>query len=330
MIELIGCGSICRVGRQQRLGIAELGVLHDVGAPRRGAEADRRLPRIKHRIGGRVAAGVFEAAVLRHRQEALELLDEGRLVDQQLRVEALVAVILGRIRQVVHRRVLLELHPGEPGRGRGDRRRLLRRQSLGRLHQLVVMRGRLLGIEPRLLERVLVVPHDRGRGIERHRGELSVGQRVIAADAGNVGLGIERLPRFLEQLPGLLHRASGGEHRAGADLEHLHDVRRLPGAERGDRRRQRLGIAALVDRGQLDRALARVERFRDRVDHVAVGAAHRVPHHDLGRRGGARLARTAGRRDRRRCRPAGCDASWAFLDLGSDRRLRSGIAAPRQ
>jgi hypothetical protein len=50
---------------------------------------------------------------------------------------------------------------------------------------------------------------------------------------------------FLSQLPELLHRWAGGQHGAGADLEHLHKVRRLPGTPGCDGGRQRLWITAL-------------------------------------------------------------------------------------
>jgi hypothetical protein len=91
-----------------------------------------------------------------------------------------------------------------------------------------------------------------------------------------------------------------GHHVGGADLEHLHDVRRLLGAEGGDRGGQRLGVGALEDRVHLVFALRLVEARGELVDHFAKVAAHGVPPLDLGLRGGAVCARQHGDDSHRR------------------------------
>ena len=71
-------------------------------------------------------------------------------------------------------------------------------------------------------------------------------------------------------------------------------MRRLAGAERGDRRGQHIGIAALVDRLHLDRVLALVERLDDVVHLIAQRRGHRVPPDDLRLLGGAGGGRRGG------------------------------------
>ena len=85
-----------------------------------------------------------------------------------------------------------------------------------------------------------------------------------------------------EDLGDRLDGALGGHHHAGADVEDLHDVRRLAGAEGGDAGVQRLGIGALEDRHDLVVALALVEFLGERLDDLVVGAGHGVPPGDLG------------------------------------------------
>jgi hypothetical protein len=91
-----------------------------------------------------------------------------------------------------------------------------------------------------------------------------------------------------------LDRVLGGHHRRGAHFEHLEDVRRVAGAERGDRGGHRLRIAALVDRVDLVVALALVEALGQVVDAIVVRAGHRVPPLDLG--DSLRRCREAGKR----------------------------------
>jgi hypothetical protein len=63
----------------------------------------------------------------------------------------------------------------------------------------------------------------------------------------------------------------------GADLEHLQDVRRVAGAVRGDRRRHRFRIAALVDGVDLVVALALVKRLVSALMRSLLTSGLRVP-----------------------------------------------------
>ena len=85
--------------------------------------------------------------------------------------------------------------------------------------------------------------------------------------------------------------AFGVHHHAGADVEDLDDVRRLPGAEGGDAGVQRLRIGALEDRHDLVVALALVEFLGERLDDLVVGAGHGVPPLDLGDGEGGRAGK---------------------------------------
>ena len=76
--------------------------------------------------------------------------------------------------------------------------------------------------------------------------------------------------------------ALGVHHDAGADVEDLHDVRRLMGAEGGDAGLQGLVVGALEHRHDLVVGLAVVEVLGQRLDDVVVGAGHRVPPLDFG------------------------------------------------
>ena len=201
--------------------------------------------------------------------------------------------------------------------------RVLRLDRLRRRHDLGPGRRRLVRIEACLAERILAVPHHGGRRIERHRRHPPVRQAVVAAHRRDIRLRIDRDAGLLDQLPHLLRRLAGGQHRSGADLEDLRQMRRLAGAERGDRRGQHIGIAALVDRLHLDRVLALVERLDQMVHLLAERRGHRVPPDDLGLLGGAT---DTGTRPGQRCRRATCDASCSVsrsLTRRNDAALRS-------
>ena len=168
---------------------------------------------------------------------------------------------LGGERQVVPGAVVLEQDPGLPFGGqpalgaRGD-------QLGGGIAHFLPGLGRRVGIEPGFLEQVLVPVEDRRGGVERHRQQLAVGRRVVAVHRADEGLGIERLLLVLHQLVDRIDRALGRHHGRGADLEHLHDVRRLLGAEGGDRRRHGLAVGALEDGVDLVFGLGLVELRR--------------------------------------------------------------------
>ena len=204
-----------------------------------------------------------------------------RRVELQLRVEAVHAVGLGGERHVVPGRQLLEVDPGDPGVAEAAVGIAGGLQLLGGVEHLGPGLGRVVGVEAGFLERVLVVPHHRTGRVERKRQHLALGGGVIAGDARQVGLGIEGLAGFLHQHVHRLHRAGGRHHGGGADLEHLHDVRRLSRAERGDAGVHGIRVAALVGRDDLVVLLGRIEVGGELDDQIVVGAGHSVPPLDL-------------------------------------------------
>jgi hypothetical protein len=127
-------------------------------------------------------------------------------------------------------------------------------------------------------------------------------------------LRVERFARVLHQFLHRLNGALGGHHRGGADLEHLHDVRRVPGPERGDPGVHRFGVAALERRRDLVVLLGGVELFGELHDHLVVRPGHRVPPLDFGLRGRRRRARYENRRSRAALCPT--------LEIRSHARLR--------
>src|SRR5262249_61391867 len=101
--------------------------------------------------------------------------------------------------------------------------------------------------------------------------------------------------------------ALGRHHVCRADLEHLHDVRRLLGAEGRYRRGERLGVGALVDRDHLVVALTLVETVGQSVHRLAEIAAHGMPPLDFGLRPCSGRTGEDGRRgDGREKKPCHC------------------------
>ena len=281
----------------------EFRLARDLGAEARGGEEDRRLARGEQGFRRVVAPGVPEGALLRHVHDALQVLDELERVDPQFRVQPLEAVRLGGEGQAVQGRVLLQLRPTEPGRGHG--RELLLPQGAGGRDHLRPGRGRRVRVQPGALEGVLVDPHDGGGRVERHGRQPPIRQTVVAAHGGDVSVRVDRHPRLLGQLPDLLHRAARGEHGAGADLEHLHQMRRLIGAPGGDGGGQRLGIAALVDRLHLVVRLRGVEPGDEALHLLPQRAGQAEPEHHLGPRPALPLGTGEGGRRRGERRGAG-------------------------
>ena len=238
-------------------------------------------PEGKRASAGAVPPAVLEGAVLLHVDEVLHVLHVQRAVDLELGVEPRHAVGLGGEGHVVDGAELLELRPRRPGGGQSARRRVRRLDFLRRRHQLGPGLRRLGGIEPRLLEGVLVVEHDGRRAVERHRHHAAVGQAVVALHRGHVRVGVESHARLAHQLVHRLHRAARGHHRRGADLEHLHDVRRVAGPEGGDGPHHGLGVRALEARVDLILGLRCVEVRDDLLEQSAQRLPQAVPELDL-------------------------------------------------
>ena len=139
--------------------------------------------------------------------------------------------------------------------------------------------GGFSGSRPGLLEGVLVVVEDRRRRVVRHRVELAV-LRVVADHRLDEVVPVDLDLVLLHQLVHRVHGA-GQHHGLGADLEHLHDVRRVLLPVRGDGGGERLRVAALAQRLDLVLALAVVELLDLGLQRLAERAGHRVPEVDL-------------------------------------------------
>ncbi len=264
----------------------ELGVGPDVAEEGRRGQEDRAFARGEAALAGVGAARVVVGLVLLQLDQRLQVLHLQRRVELQLGVEAVHAVGLGGERHVVPGRELLEVDPGDPGVAEAAVGIAGGLQLLGGLEHFGPGLRRLVGVEAGLLERVLVVPHHRAGRVERERQHLALGGGIVAGDGRQVGLGIERLAGLLHQHVHRLHGAGRRHHGGGADLEHLHDVRRLAGAEGGDAGIHGVGIAALVGRDDLVVLLGALKSLASLTMTIVVGAGHRVPPLDLGLRRG--------------------------------------------
>ena len=288
----LGC-HLRRVGHHAGADLVLAQRLFGAGRRTGRADAEGAFAAVEQRIRLALAAAVHERLVLGPVGHHLDQLDPRLVVELELDVGAAEAVGLGRVGQVVPGAVILDQRPGLPLRSEsalgagGD-------GLLGHLAQLLPGRRALLGIEAGLGQQLLVPVQHRCRRVERHRQELAVRRRVVAVDRADESLGIERLVGIGHQLVDRIDRAFGGHHVGGADFEDLHDGRCLLGAEGRDRRGQRLGIGALVDRHDLVFALRLVEAGSDLVDRFTQVAAHGVPPLNLGLRGRDRRARQNG------------------------------------
>ena len=207
---------------------------------------------------------------------------------------------------VVPGREALELGPALPAGG--ERAAHARGLELGGgQRHLGPGGGRLVRVEAGLLEQVLVVVEDRGRAVEREAQHLAVRRGVVAHHGRDVGLGVELVAGVGQHLADRHHGALGGHHGGGAHFEHLQDVRRGAGAERGHGGRHGFVVGALVGGHDLVVLLAGVEAGRQ-VEHPVVQAAgHRMPplDFDLG----------PGRAGKRQCGEAGGEGeSFDFHD----------------
>ena len=268
----------------------------------RGVERHAAFAADEFLIGLDGAAAVVEGLVLLRLGEVGDVARQDRIVEVERRVGAVHAIRLGAERQIVPGAELLHLDPGEPraGEAAGITRGA---DLLGVGEKLGPGLRRRRGIDPGLGEGVLVVIEDRRRAVERQRQHLAVGGAVISGDRRQIRAGIEALAGFRHELIDRLHRAFRGHHRRRADLEDLHDRRRLAGAERGDRRLHGVGVAALVDGHDLVAALRAVELVGHLVDELAIDAGHGMPPLDLDGRVLGERGRHHGKRQRRRQQP---------------------------
>ena len=223
-----------------------------------------------------------------------------------------VAVLVGGERLIVPGERILQHRPRGP-RGReaalgaagGD-------DLLGELSDLRPGRRRLLGVEPRLLEGILVVVEDRARGVERHRVELA----VLGVVAGHR---LDEVPPVDGDLL-VLHQLGDGidgarqQHRLGAHVEDLDDVRRVLLAVGRDGAREDLGVRPLVERLHFVLGLALVELLHQLLHGLAELSAHGVPEMDLrGGEGGNRSGQDSETRAATRARPSATESTHEVL-----------------
>ena len=282
--RVLRCARDVRIIGHRHRGEVELrGGLCGAVVARRGQE-DRAFAGAEAGLAGAAASAIVVGLVLLQLDQLLQVLDVQRRIELQLGVETVEAVGLGADRHVVPGGELLDMRPGRPGVGEAAGLVAGRLQLLGGVeHFRPGLRD--LG-DIRLLQFILVDPHHHRGRVEGERQHVALRGRVVAGDGRQIRLGIERLVRVLHQLVDRLDGAVGAHHGRGADLEHLHDVRRGAGAERGDAGIHRVRIGALVGRHDLVVGLAGVEFVGELVDDVVVAAGHRVPPLELDHRMG--------------------------------------------
>ena len=284
------------VVRQRRDREFEFGVLLDraIGCRRRGQH--RAFAAEEFCLGLGLAPRVREVALFRPVLHVADVLDLQWPVEYESRIVAGETVFLGRERHVVPGGETFELHPRLP-RGREAARRRTRRLDLRRGgHDFGPRRRRAVGIEPGLLERVLVVKKHCGRTVERERQHLPPGIGVVTRHRRDVDLRIEFFTGVRHHLVNRLDRALGRHHCRRTDLEHLQNCRRATGAVGGNRGGHRFGITPLEHRVDLVLVLAFVELLGEVVDAVIVSTGHRMPELDFCNR--LRRSGSAEQRDR--------------------------------
>ena len=216
--------------------------------------------------------------------QLLEVLHEQRAVEGVGGVQAAEAVGLGPDRDVVPGAQVFDLDPAVPGRGEPGLGGAGRHQLLGRFGHFGPGLGRLVRIQPGLLEGLDVVVEHRGRAVERHGEHPAVRGGVVARDGGQVDARVEGQARLLHDFVDRLDRALGRHHRGRAHIEDLQDVGRGLGAEGRDAGVHGVGVVALVGRDHLVVGLGLVEPLADPVDPLTERTAVSVPPVDGDRR----------------------------------------------
>ena len=246
------------------------------------------------REGGRgaaaLAARIDVAAVGDPRLKARDVLHHIRLVVGEGRGEPVEPVMQGGDRQIVDRRVVVDVHPLLPARGvaaleaRGAKLREV-------LAHLVPGRGRPR--ETRLGEALLVVPEDRRRDTERQRQELHVLGAVIVQHRLDVVVPVDLVALGRQQVLHRIDRARQ-QHALRALADHDQQVRALVRAEAGDRGIEGLVVGAAPRSHDLVGALGVVEAVDLLLQRIVDGTERRMPELDLDRCGGRNRGRESG------------------------------------
>ena len=210
-------------------------------------------------------------------------------VEQELRIKAVIAVVVGGEGDVVPRGEALKLHPRLPAGGEAILARAGFLDLLGEFGHFRPRRGEMLRVAAGLFHGVLVVVEDGGGGVEGHGDELAVRGGVVAGygaeELGGVHRGAGGFHDFIHGADGAL----GGHHAGGAHFKNLDQVGVLFGAEGGDGGGHGFVIVALIDALDFVFVLRRVEFLDHLVGDFTEFATHAVPEGNgglgLGRRG---------------------------------------------
>mmetsp|Transcript_1533 Transcript_1533/g.2315 ORF Transcript_1533/g.2315 Transcript_1533/m.2315 type:complete len:450 (+) Transcript_1533:617-1966(+) len=266
------------VQRQHGLTKFKLGLGFDRAVIGRRVHPHAAFTAGEHRQAVATTAAVFEQVAFGHGSDAIQTGCDCFVVKAELGVKAGKTVFLGAHFHVVPSREVLNHDPGLPAKGDAAIHAVV--DQLLRCHFDIIP-----GFGNRCTRRVkrgFVVPHNRGRAVERHRQQLTLRGLVVGHNCGQEGVAVKGLTGVFHQLLNRIDRAFGGHHGGGANFKNLNDLRMLLGAERSNRSCHGFGVVALVDRNHLVVALGRVEIFRDFIDALTIGAAHRMPPLNLG------------------------------------------------
>ena len=200
------------------------------------------------------------------------------VVHKDLRVCAIIAVVVRRKRQVVARMEVFGEDPRQVRLRQRDVTGFFQCRCCGGLEFFPCFRR----LDTRCGQRVHVVIHDRRGRVERHADHLAIAVGIEIANACDVILDVEINAIVGQQILHRNSRAFRADHGCGARVKHLHDVRLFASAECGDACGQRFFIGALKDRGDCVVILRCVELFSDLVDGFAKRATHGVPPCDFG------------------------------------------------
>ena len=141
-----------------------------------------------------------------------------------------------------------------------------------------------LGIEAGGAEQVLVVIQDRRRAVERERQHVAGDIGIIAGHGRKIGGRRKRLGLVPHQFEHRIDRALRRHHGRGRDFVDLDDGGLAARAKREDRRRDGLGVVALVARHDPVFGLRGVEIGGQLLQLPPEFARHRMPPHDIGDR----------------------------------------------
>ena len=191
---------------------------------------------------------------------------------------AIIAVVVGRERQVMTGHEVFGEDPGQMRLAHADIARFLQRRCGDGLELFPCFRRR----DACFFQCIDVVVHDRRGRVERHADHLAIAIGVEITHAGDVIIDVEVDAIVGQQVLNRDGCAFGSDHGGGASVKHLHDVGLLARTEGGDACGQGFLVGAFEHGGDLVIILRGIEVFGDLVDRLAELAAHCVPEGDFG------------------------------------------------